>query len=59
MARPFPDHSLRALSDVVTRSPLGMSVNEIEAAMASPPNRRTLQRWLTALVTAKKLIRVG
>ena len=59
MARPFPDHSLQALIDVVTRSAFGMSMHEIEAVLPLPPNRRTLQRWLTALVTDKKLVRVG
>ena len=59
MARPLPGHSLQALSDVVTRSRLGISMNEIEAALASPPNRRTLQRWLMALQADEKIVRIG
>jgi Fic family protein len=59
MARPFPDDALQSLINVVTRSPLGISMQEIEAALPLPANRRTLQRWLTALVEREKIIRIG
>lgn len=46
MARPLSFRELAAVVHVVGMYPQGASIEQIEALHPSPPNRRTLQRWL-------------
>ena len=50
MARPLPTQAQEAVLDVIARFPDGASTEQIAATLDAPPNRRTLQRWLDAIV---------
>ena len=59
MARPLPSRELDALMRIVGMHPEGIGIEQIEALLAHPPNRRTVQRWLGLLVDAHRLSRTG
>lgn len=59
MARPLPTQAQEAVLDVIARFPDGASTEQIEANLTVPPNRRTLQRWLNALITQARVHREG
>lgn len=59
MARPLPTHAQEAVLDVIARFPDGASTEQIEQNLTAPPNRRTLQRWLNALIAQECVHRVG
>ena len=42
MARPIPTKTQEAVLEVIARFPDGASVEQIEADLTAPPNRRTL-----------------
>ncbi len=59
MARPVPHQSFEALLQALSQYPQGAGIETLEATLALPANRRTLQRWLTALVEDGRIIREG
>lgn len=59
MARPVPSQSLEAVLQALSQHPQGVGIERLEASLASSTNRRTLQRWLGALVDDGRLIREG
>lgn len=59
MARPLPTQAQEAVLDVIARFPDGASTEQIEASLTTPPNRRTLQRWLNALIAQARVRREG
>ncbi len=59
MAKPSPTAEYEALLSAVGQFPDGAGIEQIEAAMASRPSRRSLQRWLTKLITQGLLRKDG
>ena len=59
MARPTPTRSHQAVLDAVPPGPDGVSIEQIEAQLTQPPDRRTLQRWLAALTLQGRLYPKG
>ena len=59
MARPIPTKTQEAVLEVIARFPDGASVEQIEADLTAPPNRRTLQRWLSDLMAQARVQRRG
>ena len=59
MARPVPHQSLESLLQALGQYPQGAGIETLEASLASSANRRTLQRWLAALVEDGRIIREG
>lgn len=59
MSRPIPEAELENIIAVITRFLDGLSIEEIESALDSPPPRRTLQRRLALLVAEKRLRMAG
>ena len=59
MVRPVSMERHQALLDVIARFPDGVAMEQIEAILDAPPNRRTLQRWLNDLIAREQAYRVG
>lgn len=59
MAKPRPTGEYEALLNAVGQFPDGASIEQIEAALAPRPSRRTLQRWLSDLIKQQRLHKVG
>lgn len=59
MTRPDAEDQSTAILDVFDRFPDGASIEQIEAALDTPPPRRTLQRRLAALVAQNRLRKEG
>ena len=59
MVRPVSMVRHQALLDVIARFPDGVAMEQIEAILDAPPNRRTLQRWLNDLIAREQAYRVG
>lgn len=59
MARPIPAQAYEAVLDAMALFPDGVGIEEIEANLAAPPNRRTLQRWLNDLIAQERVHREG
>lgn len=59
MAKLIPAQIFDDIIEVLGRFPEGASIEQIAAALAFPPNRRTLQRRLTELVVRQRLRREG
>lgn len=59
MANPASMQTYQALLDVIARFPSGVGMGQIEANLAAPPNRRTLQRWLNELIAKEQVYREG
>lgn len=59
MARPVSLHAYEAVLDVIARFPGGAGIEQIEVNLATPPNRRTLQRWLNDLIAQERVQREG
>jgi hypothetical protein len=49
----------QAVEDVITQYPEVVAIDHIETSLPSAPNRRTLQRWLNALMTLHRIRRKG
>jgi hypothetical protein len=52
-------HAYQAEEDVITQYPKGVAIDQIERSLPSAPNRRTLQRWLNALMAERRIRREG
>ena len=59
MAKPSPTREYEALLNAVAQFPDGAGIEQIEAALASRPARRSLQRWLTDLIDQGRLRKEG
>lgn len=59
MGRFVPDLAYGAVVEVIDRFPGGVAIEQIEANLAEPPNRRTLQRWLNDLIKQGRVHREG
>lgn len=59
MARPVPRQSFEAVLQALRQHPEGVGIEMLEASLASSANRRTLQRWLGALVEEGRIVREG
>ena len=59
MVRPVSIERHQALLDVINRFPDGLAMEQIEAILEAPPNRRTLQRWLNELIVREQVYREG
>lgn len=59
MAKMIATPDMKAILDIVKQFPQGAGIEDIEARLSSPATRRTLQRWLQALMTQQRLQKVG
>lgn len=59
MAKPLPTHEYDAVLAALAHWPGGAKIEQIEATLATPPTRRTLQRWLADLTRQARLHTVG
>jgi hypothetical protein len=59
MARPLPESQLKAIIHAVRGHPEGATFLQIGAALGGPPPLRNLQRWVSALVEQRRLVRIG
>ncbi len=59
MVSPVSTERHQALLDVIVRFPDGVAMEQIEAILEAPPNRRTLQRWLHELIARQQVHREG
>ncbi len=59
MVRALSKEKHQALLDVIARFPNGAAMEQIEAILETPPNRRTLQRWLNQLIAQEQVYREG
>jgi len=59
MTQSTPSLEQQAVLLAVEQFPKGSAIDQIAAALASRPHRRTLQRWLLSLIEAGHLRRVG
>jgi hypothetical protein len=59
MAKPIPTHEYDAVLNALAPFPQGAGIEHIEASLASPPTRRTLQRWLHELIAQGRVQRCG
>lgn len=59
MPRPAPEANLTEIENIVERHPEGLSIREIEGALAAAVPRRTLQYRLKQLVDAGRLAQLG
>jgi Fic family protein len=49
----------QSVEDVIAQYPEGVAIDQIERSLPSAPNRRTLQRWLNALMAQHRVRREG
>lgn len=59
MVKPVSMEKHQALLEVIARFPDGVAMEQIEAILGTPPNRRTLQRWLNELIAKEQVSREG
>lgn len=59
MVRAVPIQAYEAILEVLARFPGGAGIEQIEDHLDAPPNRRTLQRWLNALLVQAQVQRWG
>lgn len=59
MAKPIPTTEYEAVLAAIAQFPEGASIEQIEAKLAPHPTRRTLQRWLAALIGQRRLRKEG
>ena len=59
MAKAVPQRALDTVLTIVSQFPYGASIEDIEARLPSPAVRRTLQRWLQALIAEHRLQKHG
>lgn len=59
MAKPAPTHRHDAVLNVIGQFPAGAGIEQVAAALADPPTRRTLQRWLSDLIGQGRLRKEG
>lgn len=59
MAKPIWTRDMDEVLTIVGRFPQGAGIEDIEARLASPVTRRTLQRWLLALIARQRLQKHG
>lgn len=59
MARTIPTDTYESVLTAIARFPDGASIEQIEANLSAPPNRRTLQRWLNNLIDQERVRREG
>jgi hypothetical protein len=59
MAEAIPTQALDVILDMVKQFPQGAAIDDIEARLASPVSRRTLQRWLQVLISQQRLQKYG
>lgn len=59
MVTSVPTPPQQAVLDVLARFPDGAGIERIEASLADPPHRRTLQRWLNELIAQDRASREG
>lgn len=59
MAQARSKHAHQLVLDVIARFPAGITIEQIEAKLAAPPHRRTLQRWLHELMAQERIYREG
>lgn len=59
MVRALSKEKHQALLDVIARFPNGAAMEQIVAILETPPNRRTLQRWLNQLIAQEQVYREG
>lgn len=59
MTKPAPSRHYEAVLNAIGQFPSGAGIEQIEAGLADPPNRRTLQRWLSDLIGQGQLRKEG
>jgi len=59
MARAVPTQAYGAVLEALAGFPEGAAIEQIEQNLATPPNRRTLQRWLNELIAQQSVHREG
>lgn len=59
MAKRIPTQAYPSLLNALAYFPDGASLPQLEAALTSPPHRRTLQRWLNELIALGAIRRSG
>lgn len=59
MARFIPTDTYDEVIEAIARFPDGARIEQIEATLTAPPNRRTLQRWLNSLIAQERIRREG
>lgn len=59
MAKVLPTQETNVVLDIVSQFPQGAAIDDIEARLPSPVARRTLQRWLLALIAQQRLHKHG
>ena len=55
VSKPPPPDALTVVFDAISKSPSGIKIEEIEAALVAPPARRTLQRRLAELIRQQRV----
>lgn len=59
MTKPAPTHQYEAVLNAIGQFPAGAGIEQVEAGLADPPTRRTLQRWLSDLIGQGRLRKEG
>lgn len=59
MSKPIATEGLDRVLDIVRQFPQGASIEDIQTRLTLPAVRRTLQRWLQALIDQQRLQKVG
>lgn len=59
MPRLIPTDAFEAVFEAIAHLSGGASIEQIEENLSAPPNRRTLQRWLSSLIAQGRLRREG
>lgn len=59
MTKTIPIDAQQAVLAAIARFPNGASTEQVESLLATAPNRRTLQRWLTDLIAQGRIHRQG
>ena len=55
MDKMLPTQETNVVLDIVSQFPQGAAIDDIEVRLPSPVARRTLQRWLLALIAQQRL----
>lgn len=59
MTKPTPVLAQEALLEFLSKFPDGVGIEAIETGLAAAPTRRSLQRWLSALIVQNKIHKLG
>ena len=59
MDKMIPTQETNVVLDIVSQFPQGAAIDDIEVRLPSPVARRTLQRWLLALIAQQSLQKRG